>query len=67
MGRTNIVLDEDLIEKALEITGSKSKREVVDIALKKLVSMATTYRQLRKMKGKFSWQGDISGWRKDRS
>ena len=37
MGRTNIVLDDDLIEQAMELTGARSKGEVVDIALRRLV------------------------------
>lgn len=36
--RTNIVLDEELVRKAMRITGARSKREVVDIALRELVA-----------------------------
>lgn len=36
-GRTNIVLDTDLIEEAQRITGIQTKREVVDFALRELV------------------------------
>jgi len=35
--RTNIVLDEALIEEALEITGARTKKEVVHLALQELV------------------------------
>jgi Arc/MetJ family transcription regulator len=35
--RTNIVLDEALIEEAMEITGARTKREVVHLALEELV------------------------------
>jgi len=36
--RTNIVLDERLIEEAMILTRAKSKREVVDRALRELVA-----------------------------
>ncbi len=36
--RTNIVLNDALIEKALKMTGARSKREVVELALKELVA-----------------------------
>jgi len=35
--RTNIVLDDDLIEEALAITGARTKKEVVHLALRELV------------------------------
>lgn len=35
--RTNIVLDDELIREAVELTGAKSKKEVVDLALRELV------------------------------
>ena len=38
MGRTNIVLDDALVERAMRLTGARTKREVVDIALRRLIS-----------------------------
>lgn len=35
--RTNIVLDEALIEEAMEITGARTKKEVVHLALEELI------------------------------
>ena len=35
--RTNIVLDDDLVDEALEMTGARTKREVVHLALQELV------------------------------
>ncbi|HUO84016.1 MAG TPA: type II toxin-antitoxin system VapB family antitoxin [Thermoanaerobaculia bacterium] len=40
--RTNIVLDDELVEKALELTGARSKREVVQLALMELVDRRMT-------------------------
>jgi Arc/MetJ family transcription regulator len=36
-GRTNIVLDEELVAEAQSVTGLATKREVVDFALRELV------------------------------
>lgn len=35
--RTNIVLDDELVEEALTITGARTKKEVVHLALQELV------------------------------
>jgi len=35
--RTNIVLDDDLLEEALAVTGARTKKEVVHLALRELV------------------------------
>ena len=35
--RTNIVLDDELVIEAMSISGARSKREVVDLALRELV------------------------------
>jgi Arc/MetJ family transcription regulator len=35
--RTNIVLDDQLVEEALAVTGARTKREVVHLALQELV------------------------------
>lgn len=66
MGRTNIVIDDELIARVMELTGARSKREVVDIALRRLADQASTFRALREMRGRAPWDGDIDRWRRDR-
>lgn len=39
--RTNIVLDDDLVKEALALTGARTKREVVHMALQELVRSRT--------------------------
>jgi len=46
MARTNIELDDRLVEKAMRLTGARTKREVVDIALRRLVEKGSAERQL---------------------
>lgn len=36
--RTNIVLDDKLVREAMRATGAKTKREVVDLALRNLIA-----------------------------
>jgi len=67
MGRTNIVLDEELIERAMDLTGARSKREAVDIALRSLIGQRELYRALSALRGKLAWAGDIDEWRRSRS
>jgi len=66
MARTNINIDEALIRKAIRLTGARSKREAVDIALRRLVEKGSLYRSLRKARGKLAWKGDVRAWRSAR-
>ena len=66
MGRTNIEIDDQLIEEAMNLTGARTKREVVDIALRRLVEKGGLYRALRNLRGKLAWEGDTDAWRSER-
>lgn len=50
--RTNIVLDDELIQEAIKLTGISTKRELVDTALRELVKN-------RKKKNLFDLAGKI--------
>lgn len=67
MARTNIEIDERLIQQAIRLTGARSKREAVEIALRRLVEKGSIYRALRNLKGKLAWGGDLDAWRSTRS
>ena len=60
--RTNIVIDDDLMEAALKETGLKTKREVVDLGLKTLVRLAEQ-EKIRSLRGKLDWKGDLDAMR----
>ncbi|MBI1849753.1 MAG: type II toxin-antitoxin system VapB family antitoxin [Planctomycetes bacterium] len=66
MGRTNIVIDDDLIAKAMRLTGAKSKREAVEIALHRLVERGSVYRAIRRLRGNLVWEGELDAWRRGR-
>ncbi len=66
MGRTNIEVDTRLVEKAMRLTGARTKREVVNIALRRLVEKGSLYRAVRRLRGKLTWEGDVGAWRSAR-
>lgn len=62
--RTNIVIDDDLMAKALRATGIKTKREVVEAGLRLLLKLQSQA-QLRGARGKLAWEGDLDAMRSD--
>ena len=67
MKRTNIVLDEKVVEKARKITGLKTQREVVDFALRELVRREDVRKNIIRLKGKVRWEGNLSEMRSGRT
>jgi Arc/MetJ family transcription regulator len=65
MKRTNIVIDEELIEDALKATGLKTRRELVDYALREVLRQESQKRIL-KLKGAVHWEGNLSSMRRGR-
>ena len=64
MMRTNIDIDDELMADAMEATGAKTKREAVEISLRKTVRL---HRQKRILDlfGKIDWEGDLDAMRRD--
>jgi Arc/MetJ family transcription regulator len=62
--RTNILIDDDLMEAAMQATGVKSKKETVELALQTLVRLAKQ-QSIRDFKGKLQWDGDLESMRTD--
>lgn len=56
--RTNIVLDDKLVERAQKLTGIKTKREVVQEALRTLV-LLREQAEVRSLRGKVNWEGNL--------
>ena len=63
--RTNIVIDDRLMRDALRSTGLKTKREAVELGLQTLVRLQAQ-EQIRKLRGKLAWEGDLDAMRSDR-
>lgn len=66
MKRTNIVLNEALVLEGLKSTGLKTRRALVDHALKELVRRERQTGLLA-LKGKVRWDGDLNAMRKTRT
>ena len=60
--RTNIVIDEKLMNDALKATGLKTKKEVVELGLKTLIRL-NQQKQIKQLKGKLKWDGDLEAMR----
>ena len=67
MARTNIDIDDELMEEAMRLTGARTKKETVDLALRRLVDKGSLYRSIRKLRGKLEWEGDVDRWRRSRA
>ena len=63
--RTNIVIDDVLMQTAMRLTGLKTKREAVEEGLKALLRLARQ-EEIRKFRGRLDWQGDLDAMRRDR-
>ena len=66
MARTNIVLNDELVADAMRLTGLKSRRALVDYALRDLVRRKKQ-RDLLKLAGKIHWEGDLNEMRRQRT
>jgi Arc/MetJ family transcription regulator len=64
--RTNIVIDDQLIKRAMRVSGATTKREAVQKSLELMVRLAEQERLLRSARGKFRWEGDLDAMRRDR-
>jgi Arc/MetJ family transcription regulator len=63
--RTNIVLDDKLVERAQKLTGIKTKREVVQEALRTLI-LLREQSEVRILRGKLLWDGNLDDQRRSR-
>lgn len=63
--RTNIVIDDRLMQETLLATGLKTKREAVEQGLRTLLQLARQT-EIRQWRGKLAWQGDLDAMRTDR-
>ncbi len=64
--RTNIEIDDQLMQQAMRSTGARTKKAVVEAALRLLVkTQAQT--GIRQLRGKVQWHGDLNESRQGRS
>jgi Arc/MetJ family transcription regulator len=63
--RTNIVIDDSLMNQALIISGYKTKKETVEEGLKLLIAQRNQSK-IRNLRGKLNWEGDLDQMRTDK-
>lgn len=64
MGRTNVVVDDRLIAKAMELYDFSTKREAIDYALRRLVGEdIDPYEAALALEG-IGWEGDLEAMRR---
>ncbi|MGB3551295.1 MAG: type II toxin-antitoxin system VapB family antitoxin [Candidatus Binatus sp.] len=62
--RTNIVIDDALMARAMKLAGTRTKRETVKRGLELLIRLNEQAR-IRAARGKLRWRGDLDAMRRD--
>ena len=62
--RTNIVIDDELINEAMTLSRLKTKKAVVETGLRLLVQIKKQ-EQIKHLRGKLKWDGDLDSMRLD--
>jgi Arc/MetJ family transcription regulator len=62
--RTNIELDDEMVEAAMRLYGTRSKRETVDLALRRLVGSRLGTEEALGLEGS-GWEGQLDRMRDD--
>jgi len=63
--RTNVVIDDDLMESALKLSGLKTKKDAIEEGLKLLV-LLKSQEAIRAFRGKLKWSGNLDEMRLDK-
>jgi Arc/MetJ family transcription regulator len=64
MKRTNVVIDEDLLEQAVRVSGERTYSRTIERALEEMVRRAQA-RGIDRLAGSGLWVGDLSTMRRD--
>jgi Arc/MetJ family transcription regulator len=63
--RTNVVIDDKLMETALKLSGLRTKKDTIEAGLKLLVEFKRQAKA-RKLRGKLKWVGNLDKMRSDK-
>ena len=64
--RTNVVLDDELVDRARRLTGLRTKRAVLEEGLRTLIRLREQ-EKARALFGKLHWEGDLRATRRSRT
>ena len=62
--RTNVVIDDKLMSRALRSSGCRTKRSAIESGLRLLVQV-NSQKKIRDLRGKIHWEGDLEEMRRD--
>ena len=62
--RINVIIDDTLMEQALKSGGYRTKKSAIEDGLRLLVQI-NSQKELRTLRGKIHWEGDLEEMRKD--
>lgn len=65
MARTNIDLDDRLVEEGLRVFKCKTKKELIHLALRELLKTEKR-KEILKLRGQLQWEGDLEEMRRSR-
>jgi Arc/MetJ family transcription regulator len=63
--RTNVVIDDQLMKEALELSGYRTKKDAIEAGLRLLVEFSRQAR-VKNYRGKLIWSGDLDKMRTDK-
>jgi len=63
--RTNVVIDDNLMESALKVSGLKTKKDTIEEGLKLLVQVKKQ-QEIKRFRGKLKWSGNLEEMRLDK-
>jgi len=63
--RTNVVIDDGLMESALKVSGARTKKAAIEEGLKLLVQVKS-HEEIRSFRGKLKWSGSLDEMRLDK-
>ena len=63
--RTNVVVDDDLMESALKLSGLGTKKAAIEEGLKLLIQVRSQ-KEIKRFRGKLKWSGNLDEMRLDK-
>ena len=63
--RTNVIIDDNLMDSALKVSGLKTKKDVIEEGLKLLVQTRSQLK-IKELRGKLKWTGNLDEMRTDK-
>lgn len=64
--RTNIEIDDKVVAELMALTGARTKRQVVDDALRAQLDWTKATTGILSLQGKVEWEGDLDALRRGR-